>query len=124
MAIAKLQETLNTLGPTPEAINETQVQIATRDDSIISVWIVSPRTPPALSCPVIAWFHGGGFCIGDGREESPTARRFALQAGTITICVNYRLAPEHKFPTAVHDGQDALKWVYALFISQRQRGSI
>ncbi|KAL3417192.1 lipase 2 [Phlyctema vagabunda] len=111
MGEARLAEIVSTLGPAPEEVTEKEVQIPTRDGSVINAWVVSPRSIPASGAPIVVWFHGGGFCIGDGREELSTARSFAIHAAVVTICVSYRLAPEHKFPTAIHDGQDALEWV-------------
>jgi len=89
-------------------------KIPTRDVSTIDALIVSTIQASSLGSPVIVWFHGGGFCLGDGRMELQTVQDYAVHAGAVAVSVNYRLAPEHKFPTAIFDGQDALRWVCAL----------
>ena len=63
--------------------------------------------------PVIVWFPGGGFVLGDLETGEPTARHLAMRTGAIVVCVNYRKAPEHPFPTAIEDSWVALEWVDA-----------
>lgn len=60
--------------------------------------------------PVILYFHGGGFVINDIDSHDKICRRIARDNQAIVISVGYRLAPEFKFPTAVHDSYDALLW--------------
>jgi acetyl esterase len=62
--------------------------------------------PPAL----IVWSHGGGFTIGSVDEADSFVRAFALTTGCAVLSVDYRLAPEHKFPTAVDDVLAATLW--------------
>ncbi|KAL3418141.1 hypothetical protein PVAG01_09856 [Phlyctema vagabunda] len=111
MSALRLKQIVETLGDAPPELREEEVDIPSRDGSKIKAWLVVPTSPPVSGSPVVVWFHGGGFCIGDGRDELPLARAFALQAGATTLSVSYRLAPEHRFPAAVHDAQDTLKWV-------------
>jgi acetyl esterase len=56
------------------------------------------------------YFHGGGWVVGslDGYETS--CRRLAIAADSVVVSVDYRLAPEHPFPAAVHDAWDATTW--------------
>ncbi|KAH7409387.1 Alpha/Beta hydrolase protein [Cadophora sp. MPI-SDFR-AT-0126] len=97
--------------PTAKGTTLQESLIHTRDGSAIQAFVVSPVHPPLSGSPVLLWFHGGGFCLGDGETEVEILQNIALHAGFIGVSVNYRLAPEHKFPAAVYDGQDALKWV-------------
>src|ERR1043165_243504 len=53
--------------------------------------------------PVVVFFHGGGFTIGSLTSHDPLARQLAAQAEAVVVAVDYRLAPEHKFPAAVDD---------------------
>jgi acetyl esterase len=61
--------------------------------------------------PVVVFFHGGGFTIGSLTSHDPVARRIAAESEAVVVSVDYRLAPEHKFPAAVEDAFAALQWV-------------
>ncbi len=65
----------------------------------------------ASRLPVLVTFHGGGWCIGSVNSHDGTARRLALAAGCAVVSVDYRLAPEHKFPVPFDDCYAATKWV-------------
>lgn len=58
----------------------------------------------------IVWLHGGGFVMGDLDTEHPWAARLAERSGAVVISVNYRLAPENRFPAALDDAYAALTW--------------
>lgn len=60
--------------------------------------------------PIIVYFHGGGWVVGDLDTQDMIARGFAHGAEAVTISVDYRLAPENPFPAAIHDGWAALNW--------------
>ena len=60
--------------------------------------------------PVLVFFHGGGFCIGDLDTHDYVCRYIANRTGCAVISVGYRLAPEHKFPAAVDDCFAAVSW--------------
>jgi acetyl esterase len=57
------------------------------------------------------WYHGGGYVIGDLDSHDSACRALSNQADCIVVAVDYRLAPEHKFPAAVEDCLAALNWV-------------
>lgn len=61
--------------------------------------------------PVVVFYHGGGFCLGDLDTHDPVARAHAVGAEAIVVSVGYRLAPEHPFPAGVDDCWGALQWV-------------
>jgi acetyl esterase len=61
--------------------------------------------------PALIYFHGGGFVIGDLDTHDGLCRLFANASGCRVISVEYRLAPEHKFPAAVEDADAAASWV-------------
>jgi len=63
----------------------------------------------AMKC--LVFFHGGGFVIGDLDSHDALCRQFANEAGCKVVAVDYRLAPEAKFPAAVDDAWAAIKWV-------------
>ena len=58
----------------------------------------------------VVYFHGGGFVIGDIESHDPFCRALANASSSVVISVDYRLAPEHKFPAAVIDGFDSVTW--------------
>ena len=61
--------------------------------------------------PVVVYFHGGGFTIGSVDSHDPVTRRMASESGAIVVSVDYRLAPEGRFPAAVDDCFAALQWI-------------
>ncbi len=61
--------------------------------------------------PAVVNFHGGGFTVGTGTDDARWARSVVQEAGAICVSVDYRLAPEHPFPTAVDDGVDAILYL-------------
>lgn len=67
------------------------------------------RSAPAQ--PVVAYFHGGGWVQGDLETHHGLCARLALRSGALVVAVDYRLAPEHKFPAAVDDCFAAYRWL-------------
>ena len=70
------------------------------------------RTTDGLA-PCLVFYHGGGWVIGDLDSHDVVCRKLAHEGELIVISIDYRLAPEHKFPAAVDDATTALKWVAA-----------
>ncbi|MDE1172503.1 MAG: alpha/beta hydrolase [Parvibaculaceae bacterium] len=79
----------------------------------IPVRIYTPVEAGKGPLPVIVFFHGGGWVIGDLDTHDALCRTLANEAGAKVIAVHYRLAPEHVFPAAVEDCYAATKWVSA-----------
>jgi acetyl esterase len=61
--------------------------------------------------PALVYFHGGGFVFGNLDTHDTVCRVLAKESGAVVIAVDYRLAPEHKFPAAVEDSHAATLWV-------------
>ena len=61
--------------------------------------------------PLLLYLHGGGWVIGDLDTADAACRDLCATAGCVVISVDYRLAPEHRFPAAVDDCYAALEWV-------------
>ncbi len=62
--------------------------------------------------PVLLYLHGGGFTIGDLETHDSLCRQFALRAGVAVLALDYRLAPEHRFPCAVEDSVAAMRLLF------------
>ncbi|MCO5186059.1 MAG: alpha/beta hydrolase [Anaerolineae bacterium] len=71
--------------------------------------VYRPNTNRSL--PMLVYFHGGGWTIGNLDSHDKNCRRIAHEAQRLVFAVDYRLAPEHKFPAAVDDAVDAVAWV-------------
>ncbi|KAF8037848.1 hypothetical protein BT93_B0633 [Corymbia citriodora subsp. variegata] len=71
----------------------------------------APSAPASL--PVLVFFHGGGFCFLSAASSAYDAvcRRFARKLPAVVVSVNYRLAPEHRFPSQYDDGFDVLRFL-------------
>ena len=68
-------------------------------------------TERGAALPAVIYFHGGGWVIGDLDTHDGVCRLIANAAGCAVVSVDYRLAPEHKFPTAVDDAVSATEWI-------------
>ncbi len=76
----------------------------------IPVRVYVPTAAPGPR-PVLVFFHGGGWVIGDLESHDATVRALAAASGVTIVAVDYRLAPEHPFPAAVDDCLAAVRWV-------------
>jgi acetyl esterase len=72
--------------------------------------LYAPRAGGA-PLPAVVYFHGGGWVQGDLETHHGLCARLALHAGALVVAVDYRLAPEHRFPAAVEDCAAAYRWV-------------
>lgn len=77
----------------------------------IVVRIYKPVPEPEEPLPICVFYHGGGFMGGDVDGYDYPMHQVCLEANCIVASVNYRLAPENKFPTCFYDCYDATKWV-------------
>lgn len=63
--------------------------------------------------PVLLYYHGGGWVIGDLESHDTLCRELANGSGCAVVAVDYRMGPEHRFPAAVDDALAATRWVRA-----------
>jgi acetyl esterase len=68
-------------------------------------------TEPRTALPVLVYYHGGGWTIGDLDTHDTLCRQLANAAGCAVVSVDYRMGPEHRFPAAVDDCIAATRWV-------------
>jgi acetyl esterase len=76
----------------------------------VPVRVYVPAAEPGPR-PVLVYFHGGGWVIGDLETHDATVRALAAASGVTIVSVDYRLAPEHPFPAAIDDCTAAVRWV-------------
>ncbi|MFP3564756.1 alpha/beta hydrolase [Paraburkholderia sp. SIMBA_030] len=90
------------------------LQVPTRDGATIRARLYHAVEPSwAEPAPALVYFHGGGFTVGSVDTHDALCRMFARDGRCTVLSVDYRLAPEYKFPTAVEDAFDALAWLHA-----------
>lgn len=93
------------LGGEPEAV----AKVEDRNAGEVPVRIYTPEGTGPF--PIVVFFHGGGWVIGDLDVHDPICRILTNASGAIVVAVHYRLAPEHKFPAAADDSYAATKWI-------------
>ncbi|MFM0469121.1 alpha/beta hydrolase [Paraburkholderia strydomiana] len=90
------------------------LRVPTRDGATIRARLYQAAEPSwAEPAPALIYYHGGGFTVGSVDTHDALCRMFARDGKCAVLSVDYRLAPEHKFPTAVNDAFDALVWLHA-----------
>jgi acetyl esterase len=95
------------IGPGPEIAHVAEIEIPVTAGSI-AARVYQPSADPAGT---IAYYHGGGWVLGSLDVCDAVCRALALESGCRLVSVDYRLAPEHPFPTAPDDSYDALLWI-------------
>ena len=112
--------------PKPELARIEDFAIPMRDGAMVPARLYAPaafstseapfapassdRLPVAL-LPVLVYFHGGGFTVGSIATHDILCRVLCARSGCAVVSVDYRLAPEHKFPTASNDAWDAVQYI-------------
>jgi len=94
--------------PKPEIARIEDFSIAARDGHAVPARLYAPS---AEVLPVLVYFHGGGFTVGNIRTHDTLCRVLSLKSGCAVVSVDYRLAPAHKFPTASNDAWDAFEFI-------------
>ena len=96
-------------GPAPQMARVEEHTIE-QDDGSFQVRVLVPIEPPA---GVIVYYHGGGWVVGSIDESDTLGRKLAERTSCAVVLVDYRLAPEHRYPVAVDDSYAALEWTAA-----------
>jgi acetyl esterase len=92
------------------AVDTRDVSIPADDGAAIGARLYRPHAAGGAVLPLIVYFHGGGWVIGDVAGYDHLARFIALEGGMAVLSVDYRLGPEHRFPRAHEDAFAALGW--------------
>ena len=79
--------------------------------SSVTVRVYRPSPRPAGRTGGLLWMHGGGFVVGSLDQSDPLCSRIVERTGGVVVSVDYRLAPEHRFPAAPKDCYTALCWM-------------
>jgi acetyl esterase len=97
--------------PLPAEVAEVRDLAADGPHGPIPVRLYRPLGPGAGPLPVLVYYHGGGWVIGDLDTHDVLCRELANGAGCAVVAVDYRMGPEHRFPAAVDDVLAATRWV-------------
>jgi acetyl esterase len=90
------------------AVYQTEGRIAPGPGGAIPIRIYRPLGQGPF--PALVWYHGGGWVLGDIEQADAHCRELCSQVGMVVVNVDYRLAPEHKFPAAAEDCYAATLW--------------
>jgi cation diffusion facilitator CzcD-associated flavoprotein CzcO/acetyl esterase/lipase len=99
----------NATRPAGRPVGEVLDGSLTGADGPLPYRLYRPATPGPH--PIVVYFHGGGWVLGDEQSDDPFCRDMCRRSGMIFVSVGYRHAPEHRFPTAAEDGYAALRWI-------------
>ena len=98
------------LQPPPTVDRVQALSIPARDGHVMHARLYAPNHATPL--PMLLYLHGGGFTVGSLTTHDVLCRQLSRHAHCAVVSLDYRLAPEHRFPTAVNDSWDALHWLH------------
>jgi acetyl esterase len=94
-------------GPGPEVASERDITIPCSGGDI-PARVYEPVADPLAT---VVYYHGGGWVIGSVDDFDPVCRSLAVESGSRVVSVDYRLAPEQRFPAAADDAYEAFVWI-------------
>ena len=113
--IQELREQMGMFGPEVEprddVVREDRTVAGFEGDPDVPIRIYRPSAAGSGPLPAVLEIHGGGFMIGSIEMMDPWCDRVAAEFPAVVASVEYRLAPEHPFPAAIHDCYAALVWL-------------
>ena len=118
LARSTYRDRRSVLQPAPQAVAEVLELIADGPHGSIPLRLYRPMAAPAATpgspsaLPVLVYYHGGGWVIGDLDTHDTLCRELANTSGCAVVAVDYRMGPEHRFPAAIDDAIAAARWVH------------
>lgn len=110
----QFEQTSQLLDAAPtDTLTVTAVSVAARDGHLLNARLYAKPQPQPdeAPLPVLLYFHGGGYVVGSLDSHDTLCRRLALAGEFAVLSADYRLAPEHRFPTAYNDAEDITRWL-------------
>jgi acetyl esterase len=98
------------LGPLPSVLDVRNLQID-GPGGPLALRVIRPQGFAGGPAPVLVYFHGGGWVLGNLNSHESVCRALANESKSIVVAVDYRLAPENPFPAAAEDAHAAVSWV-------------
>ena len=95
----------------PSQVTCVTLPYTARDGASLELRLYRHANTQAEALPVLVYFHGGGYVVGSLQSHDGVCREFCARTPCAVLSVGYRVAPEHKFPTPLNDGADALAWL-------------
>ncbi|MDR6998332.1 alpha/beta hydrolase [Neobacillus niacini] len=89
-------------------VEDKMIPVSLDDEIKCRIYVPEGKGP----FPLFVYYHGGGWVLGDIESVDSSCRMIANRTESIVVSVNYRLAPEYKFPIPLEDAYAALEWVY------------
>lgn len=122
-AVAKLRtqtEIADEMDEQDPAVNEEIRKISARDGYQLTLRIFRSSQHTDTEGPRVVLWHGGGWVLGSPTMVANIARSLCKRFGAIVIAPNYRLAPEHPWPTSINDAWDSFNWIREHIATQRE----
>jgi acetyl esterase len=110
---ARLESKVTDAQPPIPMVRVEDLEIPGQGGQIPARLYVPGSLPGGAPAPLLVYFHGGGWVIGDLETHDGVCRFLAAAAGVAVLAVDYRLAPEHPFPAAVEDAWAGFAWASA-----------
>jgi len=108
------QEGFEALGPPPSGVSESWIDITLPDGWVSRTAVMWPESEPDSlpgPCPLIVYFHGGGYLFGYPGQVGLPARGYAQHFRAVVACPSYKFTPENPFPGSVHSAWEVCAWL-------------
>jgi len=113
MSRQAFSQTMRMMGPHDVPVGKIQNITIPGPAGNIRARVYAPVAAGGESLPAMVFFHGGGFVVGDLDTHDGLCRLIAHEGGFVVVAVDYRLAPENKWPAPLDDAIAATRWIFA-----------